>query len=209
MACFLDLPPEIRLMVYRYLLRPPLTLRINPRSKKEQKGLLHVNLLCTNKRVYQEYRAMFYVGIQFNFTSYNPDDVFKFLDQIGGHNAGHIRYIYMDFPCVRSEKNTDELFINEDSARLLDRIQKDCIGLKSLTFDLYEADAQIQLEEMKSDHEYDPENLTKLLSLVNSRLRVIPSLKSIGCEVVRDEDYGDVFREMREIGWEVVELDMR
>ena len=181
-------------MVYKYLPTPPGTLRIYPRSKKEKKLLLHVNLLYTNKTVYQEYRAIFYANIQFDFASYAPDDVFKFLDQIGSHNARHIRYIYMDFPCVRSENNTDELFINGDSARVLDRIQKDCISLKSLTFDLYEADAQIQLEEMKSDHECDPENLTKLLSLVNSRLRLIPSLESIVCEVVCDEDYRDVFR---------------
>jgi hypothetical protein len=209
MACFLDLPTEIRLFVYKYLSNPPGTLRIYPRSKKEKKLLLHVNLLYTNKTVYQEYRAIFYANIQFDFASYAPDDVCKFLDQIGSHNARHIRCIYMDFPRVCSENNTDELFINGDSARVLDRIQKDCISLKSLTFDLYEADAQIQLEEMKSDHEYDPENLTKVLSLVNSRLRVIPSLESIVCEVVCDEDYRDVFREMRDIGWEVDELDMR
>ncbi|GAM33592.1 hypothetical protein TCE0_011r00600 [Talaromyces pinophilus] len=204
-----NLPKEIRLFVYKYLPNPPGTLRIYPRSKKEKKLLLHVNLLYTNKTVYQEYRAIFYANIQFDFASYAPDDVCKFLDQIGSHNARHIRCIYMDFPCVCSENNTDELFINGDSARVLDRIQKDYISLKSLTFDLYEADAQIQLEEMKSDHEYDPENLTKLLSLVNSRLRVIPSLESIVCEVVCDEDYRDVFREMRDIGWEVDELDMR
>ncbi|PCG91286.1 Hypothetical protein PENO1_094560 [Penicillium occitanis (nom. inval.)] len=200
---------KIRLFVYKYLPNPPGTLRIYPRSKKEKKLLLHVNLLYTNKTVYQEYRAIFYANIQFDFASYAPDDVCKFLDQIGSHNARHIRCIYMDFPCVCSENNTDELFINGDSARVLDRIQKDCISLKSLTFDLYEADAQIQLEEMKSDHECDPENLTKLLSLVNSRLRVIPSLESIVCEVVCDEDYRDVFREMKDIGWEVDELDMR
>lgn len=193
-------------MVYKYLPKPPGTLRIYPRSKKEKKLLLHVNLLYTNKTVYQDYRAIFYANIQFDFASCTPDDFCKFLDTIGSYNAGHIRYIYMDFPYVCSEKDTDELFICEDNARVLDRIQKDCIRLKSLTFDLNGADAEIQLREMQSEWEYDPENLTKSLSVVNKRLREIPSLESVVCEVFCDDDYRDVFRDMADIGWKIDEL---
>ncbi|KAH0556403.1 hypothetical protein GP486_005676 [Trichoglossum hirsutum] len=98
---FLDLPPEIRQMIYRELLIPGLV--IPYRSRGSGQGLLQgTGLLLTSRQISQEACAVLYSCNRFYlfaFASGYPllDSVSVFLNSIGPSNRSLIRRLSLDF----------------------------------------------------------------------------------------------------------------
>lgn len=79
MVGFLNFSSGIRLTVHKYLPTPMETGSIVSFSSGKRKSL-NVSLPYSNKTVYNEYREIFYSGIEFDFTEHTHELFAKFLD---------------------------------------------------------------------------------------------------------------------------------
>lgn len=196
MKNFLDLPGEVRNMVYMNLISTETPLDLWYPCPSEW---LHVGLFYTNTTIAREYSSLVYSNIEFDLTMHSHLHTAKFLDQIGG-NAKLIRRIHIRFPKVL-EDDDGLLFIAESSAQILDKIQSVCTGLTKVTFGPVCAfDGRV------SPYLLSPEKVSDLLTLVNDRLRAFPLLESI--TVAIPHVYGPMRHELRRrYGWEVIEVE--
>lgn len=195
MLTFLSLPLEVRLMVYEYLPWPKQT--IIPCNPAARISPLPVELLYTNKTLYNEYRSVFYSHIPFDFTHPSPERVAWFLDKIGRYNTKFIRHIYMKLPTVIGSS------IDTNCDLILERILKDCTGLRKISLDFVGYDDLSDLQKQKRE---DPKAFTELLRLLDERFRKIGSVETIFVEYVENtwkNQWDDIFLEMNEFGWEV------
>lgn len=205
MLGFLDLPPEIRLMVYKYLPTPdngldPYHYHYPSHDKRQSSLNANVNLLYTNSTVYREYRAMFYAGIQFDFYKHSSDVISKFLCQIGQHNAQHIRFIHLEFPFWEFEAY--RLFAEDETDPTLDMIQRDCTSLETIVFD-FTRDAGLTLSELNEFRYIYRRYFHEFLAVLDKRLRAIPSLKSIRVEYPgKFWQWGFILEAMADLNWE-------
>jgi hypothetical protein len=124
MIGFLDLPGEIRNMIYRELI--VMGVPVSP-SGQLARTCLHVSLIYTNRTIHHEYGTLVYSSIDFNLTNHTHERTTRFLDQIG-QNAKHIRRIYTQFPTFT--ENDNELTFDEESSKVLYKIQSACPGLE-------------------------------------------------------------------------------
>lgn len=87
---FCDLPSEIRNVIFEFCLVSPAP--IEP-LQHQSESRLAVGLLGTNKAIWREAHTVFYTQNRFDFRCYEYDQIRRFIQQIGMHNASHIRHI--------------------------------------------------------------------------------------------------------------------
>lgn len=200
-ASFLGLPVEVRFLIYGFLL-PMKSIIIYTHSDSPQPGL---DLLYTNKAVYEEFRTFIYSDIEFSFIFHSSQDVSSFLLTIGRHNAELIRRVKISFPCNFRAIESNEMVNNEGHTRMLDTLKSECPGLRVLTLDFrYSA---WELRRLKILHAEIPGLLTRVISLLDSRFRLFPSLEAIKVEMPVRRHRENVISEMEKYGWVVEMVD--
>ncbi|KUL83015.1 hypothetical protein ZTR_09323 [Talaromyces verruculosus] len=202
MVSFLDLPGEIRNLIYDHLLvfEEPIV----PWATEEA---LPVNLLYTNKTVHHEFGSLFYSRITFDFSTNGHDyderpcigcltkEITSFLDQIGD-NARHIQSLKIDFPYIEREEGEswDDSWISGYSVEVVRKISTNCPGLKKMILGPH-----LTLYDLLDLAVVDPDEAFELLIIVDMFLRTnVPSVNSISVRVPDSEEFLDLMIEMED-----------
>ncbi|KAF2252374.1 hypothetical protein BU26DRAFT_517013 [Trematosphaeria pertusa] len=197
---FLSLPSEVRNDIYEQLLvlQTPVACPTHPWLGRSQVRVLTPGLLLANKAVHSEASSLLYAQNRFDFTLCTPEHVASFLEQIGRNNADYIRHIRIDFPDFGYLEPNDVTF-EDDSLRILAKIQSDCANLSTLTTSLSSTYAM----ELRLDALDNFRVVGEALKLVNTRFRAISSLQEIIVEVYEDGPSDHMRREMKSHGWTI------
>lgn len=201
---FLSLPSELRNNIYEQLLvlQEPIACPTRPwRWHPPLRTLhpaFHPELLLANKTVHREASSLLYAQNHFDLTMCASEHVASFLDQIGRHNASHIRLIYIDFPRFR-DLGQPNVALKDDNARILAKIQSDCTNLSTLITSLDSAGAI----GLKLDAPESPQIVGGALALVDARFRAISSLEEVVVKVYEDGPSVDIRRKMEGHGWTI------
>jgi hypothetical protein len=197
---FLSLPSELRNNIYEQLLvlQEPIVRPTRPWSWYSPLRALHPELLLANKTVHREASSLLYAQNHFDLSMCTSEHVASFLDQIGRHNASHIRHICIDFPDFR-DLGQPNVALKDDSVRILAKIQSDCTNLSTLTTSLDSTNAM----ELKLDALDSPRIAGEALALVDARFRAILSLEEVVVEVYEDGPSVDIRRKMEGYGWTI------
>lgn len=193
---FFSLPSELRNRVYELLLihQEP----IDPWVDHNRLQELTPGLFRANKTVQREVSSLFYAQNRFDFTMRTPEDVASFLEKIGRNNADYIRHICVDFPEF-FPLDPNNVALEDNSVRILAKIQSDCTNLSTLTTSLSSTNAM--------EHRLDAlDNLTvvsQAFRLLDTRFRAISSLQEIVVEVYKDGPSDYIRREMKSYGWKI------
>ncbi|KAL3471632.1 hypothetical protein BJX99DRAFT_21127 [Aspergillus californicus] len=189
---FLSLPSELRNEIYIYLL-----VRREPLDPWNGDHELVPNLLSTNSTILHEARSLLYGDNRFDLTrsTWEPERLFRFFDTIGFVNSSHIRCIRIDFPGLRDLE--DDISLEEDSLRILEKIQSHCTNLKTLIV----ASESTSVMENRLDSLDSPKVCAKALSLVAARFKTISSLRDVIIEVYEEGPNSDIRRKMESHGW--------
>jgi hypothetical protein len=126
------------------------------------------------------------------------ENVASFLEQIGRNNANYIRHICVNFPKFHY-LDLHDVTLEDDSVRILAKIQSDCTKLSTLTTSLHSTNAM----ELKLDALDHPKIVAEALALVGARFRAISSLQEIIVEVYEDGPSDHIRREMKSHGWTI------
>jgi hypothetical protein len=207
MIGFLDLPGEIRNLIYDHLLvfdQP-----IVPWAKEQALpiNLLHIN----NKTIYHEFGSLFYSRITFDFSTHRSNSVehqchacstkriTSFLDEIG-QNAKHIQSIKTDFPfiCYDADAEDEGFFIATHSVQIVDKIQTNCSNLKELVVGPVRT-----LNVIFHIAFHDLEEACDLVIAVDEHFREISSLEKIKIRVPNSGGYYGLMDMMEDLEWEV------
>jgi hypothetical protein len=213
MVGFLDLPGEIRNLIYDHLLvfeKPAIV----PWAKEEA---LPVNLLyVTNKTIHHEFGSLFYSQITFDFSSHgsaceehqcracSTKRIVSFLDRIG-QNAKYIQSIKTDFPflCCETKGFWTDSWISEYSVQIVNKIGSNCSDLRELILS-----PTITLNVLFDVAVRDLDETLDLLHRIDRHLRKIPSLESIVTRLPDCDEYYNLKDDMEFVfGWEVELID--
>lgn len=178
------------------MLQEPVACTTNPWLRQSQLGTLSPGLLRANKTVHLEASSMLYAQNRFDFTMCTSEDVTSFLEQIGHRNARYILYICVDFPEFQ-HLDLHDVTLEDDSVRILAKIQSDCTKLGTLKTSLRSTNAM----EVELDALDYPKIVDEGLALVDARFRAISSLQEIIVEVYEDGPSDHIRREMKNHGW--------
>lgn len=113
-----------------------------------------------------------------NFTECDFEQIALFLEQIGQENTGFVRHIILDFPNFRS-LDLQGVALDDESSLILGKIQSHCTVLATITTSVHSKNAM----ELRLDTLDCPKVVTNAMALVDSRFRIISSLKEIVVEV--------------------------
>jgi hypothetical protein len=193
-ANFLGLPSEIRNKIYEHVLVDQES--INPWTRPYPSRPLTPELLRANKTIHRETSSLLYAQNHFYLTAHDSD-VVAFLDEIGRNNANYIRHISIAFPEFR-DLDRHNVTLEDDSVRILAKIQSDCTNLSTLTTTLFSTDIMT----FKLDALDSPDIVVEALALVNTHFRAIPSLQEIVVQIY--EGPSDHIRStMENYGWTI------
>lgn len=172
-ANFLSLPSELRNNIYEQILvlKEPVACPTNSWLRQSPLRALIPGLLRANKTVHLEASLVLYAQNRFDFTMCTSEDVISFLEQIGRNNASYILSICIDFSKFHY-LDLHDVTLKDNSVRILEKIQSDCIKLGTLTTSLHSTNAM----EKKLDALDYPKIVAEALSLVDARFRAISSL---------------------------------
>ncbi|KAI7978764.1 hypothetical protein EIK77_006984 [Talaromyces pinophilus] len=202
MVNFLELPGEIRNLIYDHLLvfEEPIV----PWATEEA---LPVNLLYTNKAVHHEFGSLFYSRITFDFSTNGHDyderpcsgcltkQITSFLDQIGD-NARHIQSLKIDFPYIEREETESwvNCWISGYSVEVVKQISSNCPDLKKMILGPH-----LTLYDLLDLAVVDPDEAFELLIIVDAFLRTnVPSVNSISVRVPDSEEFLELMIEMED-----------
>lgn len=198
-ASLLSLPRELRDQIYAYVL-------VNQDEIEPERmwfpGPLSAQFLRTNKMIHREATLVLYAHNRFNFAFCDPDFIPFFLDKIGRDNAKHIRQISIYFPEFHylDSLDPDEITLNDESFRILEKIQSYCANLSTLTMSLFSInDMVVRLDKLDC-----PKIVAEALKLVDIRFKAISTLQKIIVEVYEDCASDHVRRKMESHGWTVI-----
>ncbi|KAJ5107833.1 hypothetical protein N7456_004508 [Penicillium angulare] len=189
---FLSLSGELRNEIYENLILS--SEPINPWSGKKE---LVTNILLANRQVLDEARSLLYGKNCFELVVWKPDLVPSFLDAIGSVNASYIRFIRIEFPAFYDLK--DEVSLEKTSVDILEKIQKHCTNLRSITIGALTT----YLVEIRLDQVDNPAIYGKALALIATRLNAIKSLQKVVVEVYEEAPSLDIRKEMESHGWQL------
>ncbi|KAF2755604.1 hypothetical protein EJ05DRAFT_478582 [Pseudovirgaria hyperparasitica] len=172
---FLDLPAEIRNEIYRLALELPMSMPVLVLGLCGLQSCPTItNLLLTNKAVYSEASSLLYAETIFDFSKCAVHTAISFIDKCGPRNASYMRHLLIKSPLLSEPFHGDDAF-PEDIQELLSKIGHCCLGLHTITMELYSANTMEQL----IDSAESPMIISKAIELVDYRLRAIPSLETI------------------------------
>lgn len=195
---FLDLPGEIRNLIYRYalVLEGPITTNFRPSE-------LALNLLRANKQIHDEARSILHSQNTFNFfhlLTYLP---LSFLQRIGPENAKWIESLEINFPemCRSCGLELDSV-----PTCILEKLQSDCPNLKRLTLGPFIPSDDDDDDIFAESTACTPDTHLKILELIAPRLRAISPQLEITFKI---NDYcdclteGDFKTKLDDYGWKV------
>jgi hypothetical protein len=205
---FLNLPRGVRNNIYKRLLvlRHPIYIFQEPNSPVESfapdRPFRWLALLHTNRQIYTESSAVLYSMNQFHFEDITPTQVDllrSFLDCIGPMNAASLSRLCVNFPVAeRIHDQAERVELRTDSLQSVRLYQDKCTKLSTL---------ELVVHYKNSSFFREPNDFLRgALSLIDSQLRAVPSLRRI---IVRFIDFNGIPTTsvgdfMRELGWEVV-----
>lgn len=201
-ASFLCLSGELRNKIYEQVLvhhEKPIPLLTYPWGWQSTTLGLTPELLLANKTVHREASSLLYGQNRFNFAICTSEHVTCFFDQIGRNNANHIRHICIAFPNIRDLGRHDAALEDNDSVRILEKVQSDCTNLRTLTTSLYSTNAMV----LELDALENPQIVVEAVALVDARFRVFSSLREVIVEVYEDGPSADVRKTMESHGWTI------
>ncbi|KAF5603814.1 uncharacterized protein FSUBG_7063 [Fusarium subglutinans] len=168
---FLYLSGELRNAIYEIIL-----VQSKPIDPWLRRGLqVLTRLFYVSKTVHRKASLLFYSQNCFNFAKRDPKKITSFLEQIDARNASSIQHIIIDFP--ESLHDPSDVLTDEDTASILGDIKSRLDNL-----DYYSI-------------------ATKMLHLVNTHFKAIPSLPEIILEVYEDGPSDSLRRKMKSYGW--------
>lgn len=213
MINFLDLPGEIRNLIYDHLLAFDEPIAFWAKEKNLPVKLLYVN----NKTIHREFSSLFYSRITFDFSARSLDSedrpcsacltkrTTSFLDQIG-QNARYVQCIKIDFPNLNIEdyEQWSEASISEYSVEVVNKIASSCPNLRELTLG-----PNLTLNALLHLAVVEPDETLELLHRVDCCIRKIPSLDlMIWVKVPDCDEYYGLVEEMESVfGWDVELID--
>ncbi|KAJ5361776.1 hypothetical protein N7541_002620 [Penicillium brevicompactum] len=201
-ASFMSLPPEIRIMIYKYVLvdRSPLS-PWKPLSPWHFHDRLVPNLLRTSTTIFHEARSLLYSHNCFNFSDPDYDEVCQFMLKIGRTNASRIQYIRVDFPGLDLVGGRIR-YLSRDSALMKILIESWCPNIKCLII-AWQGTESLE-RAFDPDRFDDPEACEVALKWVEGHFKVPPSLREIVIEVREHRPSSYIQKLMKSLGWIVV-----
>jgi hypothetical protein len=193
---FFSFPSEVRNAIYELVLLNDNP--IDPCVNYYRRQKLTPEIFRATKAAHREAISFFYARNCFDFTSRIPEDIILFFNRIGQDNASHIRHIYIDFPTLLYLDGSD-VTLEEDSDRILGKIQCSCPNLETLKTSLYSTNAM----ELRLDAQDTPKIFSEAMKLVDNRFRASPSLQEIIVEAYEDGPCDQIRREMKRCGWKL------
>lgn len=200
MPNFLDLPRELRDLIYQFCLigKEPVDPWRDWYYQVPSYGLA-ISLLRVSKAVYREASPVLYSQNIFEFDKRPPDMVDRFLDRIGSINAYQIRHIKVDFPDVYGSL-CGHLRLGQGLDCVLWDTRHRCPHVHTVTVSNWYVSGLVILCWPPPDRYL--EFATAVLTWVDSLFRSLPSLRQI---VVEPRGYLDpnhhVRQEMARLGW--------
>ncbi|KAH7418464.1 hypothetical protein BKA64DRAFT_654451 [Cadophora sp. MPI-SDFR-AT-0126] len=201
MTGFLDLPSELRNLVYELCLLHQGPIKHLFDGYYSIRGLTP-GLLRVNKTVHHEASSFLYGQNCFDLSETSHADVTLFLGIIGCLNARYIQHIIIDFPDFHNLE-PGNVVLEQDSTDTISIFQSCCPNLRALTMSLDSTTTVL----LKLDALDYPKIVIEALALVNTQLRANPSLQDIVVEVYENGPSGYVKREMESRGWTIKEIE--
>lgn len=205
---FLNLPPRVRNNIYKRLLvlGHPIHIFQEPNSPIESfapdRPSRWLALLHTSRQISTESSAVLYGMNHFHLEDITPLQASllrSFLDCVGPMNAASLSYLCVNFPVAeRIDDQAGRVELRTDSLQSVRLLQEKCTKLTNLETIVHYKNSSIFRE---------PDDfLREALSLIDARLRAIPSLRKI---IIRFADFDGIPTAsakgfMRELGWTVV-----
>ncbi|CAI4213198.1 unnamed protein product [Parascedosporium putredinis] len=198
---FLSLPSELRNRIYELVLCDQDC--ISPRYGGER-NVPEVEILYTNKLIYQEASFLLYGHNQFNFAEVDTSTLGDFIDQIGSKNVGIIRHLMIEFPRVDTDDPRGEVprgdfaALHENTATTLAAIQSRCTALRTITmfFEAFRIPYLIP-------ESLDSELATRWLEIVESQFKAIPSSPEIIVQFHARARLHSIRKRMESLGWTI------
>jgi hypothetical protein len=119
----------------------------------------------------------------------------RFLDRIGHDSANHIQHIRIDFPVHRYLDDEDGM--EDDSRRILEKLQSSYTNLKTLTTSPRSKGGL----EPRLGENGGPQIIAEALAEIDALFRAISSLQEIIAEVYKDGISDFSKKEMESHGW--------
>jgi hypothetical protein len=190
---FLDLPSEVRNMIYELaLVRKRL---VRPYKYYYEEPYDVFGLLCASRSINREASSIFYGRNNFDFDNVEPDVLAAFLQQIGVNNAAYIRHVSIFFP-VSFDYGPDGVTFDDQT---MDALRNSCVNLNALTAVLIDADVmEYTLEEGD-----DADLVMEALNRANISFGMFPSLQNITVEIHGDRLMGYAQDTMESYGWAI------
>lgn len=160
------------------MLEDPVACSTQPWAGKFQAEILTPGLLLASKAVFREDGSVLYSRNRFDLTGCDFKQIALFLEQIGQENTGFVRHIILDFLTFRS-LDLQGVALDDESSLLLGKIQSHCTGLATIITSVHSTNAM----ELRLDALDCPKVVSNAMALVDSRFRIISSLKEIVVEV--------------------------
>ncbi|KAI9642000.1 hypothetical protein NHQ30_009871 [Ciborinia camelliae] len=180
-ANFLSLPSELRNNIYEQLLVVESPFSLSAFGTFQRREKVTLGLLRANKTIYGEASFVLYARNRFDLSWCDTEYIESFLARIGRINASCITYICINFPEF-DHLDLHDITLEEDSSRMLARLQSDCTGLNTLQTSLnttYEM-------EVRLDRLDNLNIVVEALALVDAHFRGISSLQNIIVEVYEE-----------------------
>jgi hypothetical protein len=192
---FFSLPSELRNKIYELVLvhdEP-----IDPCGvywpSESPNGLFRVS-----KTIHREATSFFYAQNCFDLSWSSVERINAFFKQIGRTNASYIRHIRIEFPSFPN-LDTHHIVLDSNSVRILQKLQTDCVKLRTLTTSPDSTnDMEVRLEALNN-----PKIVREVLKLVNARFKSFSSLEEVIVEVYEGGLSEDIRQEMKALGWTI------
>lgn len=228
------LPPEIRIIIYSYVLhtksciriaQAPLAALFSPTGLRLRTAIDRLFLL--SKLISWEARQVFYsenrfyLGLQNNNYGGGFDLLLQrlqrfeeFINTIGPTNAGYIRRVQIDWPNV-GRLSSEPMFVDAADRELLNLLRTKCPNVRTIVF------SQVGLIRLhiKLWNYRSHEICDKCLRFIDSQIRAIPSVREIcidthphrwlGSGIQPDQtlwmQWVGIFADkIRELGWKIL-----
>ncbi|KAL1856894.1 hypothetical protein VTK73DRAFT_8208 [Phialemonium thermophilum] len=201
---FLDLPGEIRNMIYELVVLCPVPILVlNKPGLDLQARILRLakyapSLLRASRAVHAEAASLFYGRNCFNLST-QASVPQLFLEQIGRVNAGYIRHVHIEFPRIRGLE-AGPARLSTEACAVLDSLQSHCVNLRRITTS--QASTAVRLTVLVAMH--GAQATAEAVALVDARFRAIPSLREIEIQILSEHAIANIRELAQEHGWTVI-----
>lgn len=191
MANFQSLPGELRNQIYEHLLVSKEAIKplASPQQHSINSGILYVN-----KKIHHEACSMLYSRNLFNFTpQQNEDQISRFIIKIGHTNAASIESIRLSLPTFTVDKSN--LFMSIIWQAMIGIIASHCNNLKVIRLD-----TELLVDGCCIESAIR-RPLVDTIPMIDSQLRLIPSLTKIVAELIEKNIEHGIKEKMKSFSW--------